>query len=243
MSKKINKTRSLFLFTDGSSKRISGINHIASSYIIIDPNHKDPIIYQGSSYESNSKSLNDQSEMEAVFQGLERIDTLRRLKKIKLVKHQVRVYVITDADYVRKTFTQYVYGFIKRGSLDGEWKTSAGKVIAHQKLVKHIFFNYVNNKKNYNIKFFHINSHIKPSKLQSTHIKFNKKNKCNISLEKFKVLIKYNEQCDKLAGKTMNDGINMNVLEFANNQLTIDKQVKSVHINNIHYRNQPNINK
>lgn len=215
MSKKKNKTKSLLLFTDGSSMRIEGINYIASAYVIVDASRDDAMVYEGSSYESNSKSLNDQSEMEAVLLGLRRIDLLRSLKKIKLQKNRVNITVVTDAEYVRKTFMEFIPGWIRKYGHQNCWYNSKKQPIAHQGLIKNIFYNFVGNKKYYNIRFFHINSHIKKDGLQKCYQKFKKKNKVDITMEQFMYLVKYNERCDKLASDTLHAGLKNVISDLA----------------------------
>lgn len=210
---------SIFLFTDGSSRIIEDVNHISSAYVIIDPTARQTMVYDGSTYESHSKSVNDQSELEALYHGLNRIDMLKRLHKIRPNRGRVTINVITDAEYVRKTFTQYAFTNHKRYGEDGIWRKKDGKKIAHHDLIKYIFYNFIMDKKNYNIKFYHINSHITKTEMQKRYQKFCNKNQIRISMEGFLRLVTFNKRCDDLAKETLRSGIGMEIDVFAKNNL------------------------
>lgn len=131
---------------------------------------------------------------------------LRALKFIQVQKvEKCDIYIVADALNTVKSYEEWYYGWRRRAK-NGVWKNAENKTVLNQEVIKETVSIIEDLKKNNYVKFFHINSHSTKHTIEQFHQNFMKNNKVTISLELFKVLLKFNDMVDKLCTKTRLEG-------------------------------------
>lgn len=179
------------IFTDGSSL-IKGKYYESSSSVVI--YHGDTKLIECGKYHKNGTiSL---GEAYAVMLGLDTFyfEIFDLIKK----EYDVTVRLFSDSDYVVRTLTEWMPGWIRKYGINGTWLTSKNEPVAHSWIFKHINSHYYFSEP-FKLEVYHVNSHTDGKKLSKVLDKFNKRNKTSISKKDFEFIISGNDKADKIA--------------------------------------------
>jgi len=187
----MSKKHTFNIFTDGSSL-IDGSFYEASSAVCV--YYEGDVVFEVGKYHRGG--TNSLGEVFAVQMALDNITEFLDYNKLEL--KNVHINIFSDSDYVVRSLTEYVNSW-KRVGRESKWISSQGTPVAHQEIIKHIYYEYLTNNK-YDIDIFHMRGHVgEKITIPLAYAKFCKKNKVKISIDDFKKLVKCNHQVDKFA--------------------------------------------
>lgn len=133
-----------------------------------------------------------------------RAEALALLKGVKELRKYVEdipanyhIRIITDSELNYKTFTQWVYGWIKRaGGVNEEWKSASKEPVKNQDVHRFILENLNEMKKKNRLSIQHINSHVTKKNYAEKYERFKRVNNEDISEEEFSWYLYNNALCD-----------------------------------------------
>lgn len=142
-------------------------------------------------------ATNNNMEITAAYKGLEKIKELIEENGGYSNFPMTTIYFISDSAYVINCIKEKWYLSWKKNN----WKNSKKEPVANKEEWERLvsIYELLIEEKQVNIVPFHINSHIPKSRLDEGYVKFQKKNKIEISKEGFLSLVALNEEADELA--------------------------------------------
>lgn len=182
----------LQLFTDGGGFRQEDKSYIGSSGIRILLDGE--LLQEGSAI--SNPGTNQYAELRAMAVGLHEIGKL-----IEDVPDDYIIELYTDSEYSLMCLTQWIYGWKKRMKNGIYYSASRPpKPVLNQAIIDVAFDKLVEIRKDCQIDFFHINSHVTPSEFDKAFKRFKKynPNKEDVSEEEFVYLMKQNDLVDKI---------------------------------------------
>lgn len=120
------------------------------------------------------------------------------------------IYIVADSKNTVMTLTKWIFNWIKNmkdNILYRKDKTKKLAPVLNQDVVVTAFNLAGALSKRFTIKFLHINSHIKPDEMEETYMKFQDFNNMAIGKRDFSLLVKMNEEVDKLVNEIHERGI------------------------------------
>lgn len=145
-------------------------------------------------FDGEDETTNNRMELMASIVGL---------KKVQGMSTPVELY--SDSNYVIQGLNEWAAGWERRG-----WRKSDNKQIENMDLWKELWalWNSLSN-----VKAYWNKGHVKPRELAKYHVKFNQKNKLNITLEEYTVINKWNGIVDELATRYQNGVVKVDTME------------------------------
>lgn len=179
----------LYLFTDGGLFDLNeDTMRMVSSYILTT---RKEIISRKTFITAGGTT--PRAEALAFLKG---VNELR--KYVDDIPDSYKLYIITDSELNYKTFTQWVYGWIKRaGGIDKEWKGASGTAVKNQDVHKFSLAHLNHLKKKNFLAIQHINSHVTKVEYKEKYERFNTINKEDISEEQFSWYLYINTLVDQ----------------------------------------------
>lgn len=182
-----------YLFTDGGGfpREDGGFNGVSAYRVYTVTEQEARLLYHEETV--TEKKTSQFGEIQAIAKGLEHIQLYLDDMKIQ---GNVSIKIFTDSMLYFKSLTEWIYGWIKKAR-EGVLYNSSNQPVINQDEIKAAFGVLLAfKKKNYFIRFFHINSHISIHKLGALKQKFESFNQCEISDEEMMFIYKGNQACD-----------------------------------------------